>query len=377
MTRRKGGKARIAEGCPAKKSSRNAEIEAYRFVMAIMVAMLHFSEDYAGYHGPFPGGFLGVDFFFILSGFCLMQNFESRKHGGTPFESTAEYFAGRVRKLYPPYLVATLLMLLTTWVINGGGLARLLRQIWDIRWQLVGLHYTGMPAGFNMRSVWYISPLLLLSWAVFFLLALNREAFLGIAPFAGITLLAYIANEFGTLSMQGSMIFMFKGGVVRGFAEMSLGVVLAHVVRARGSGMPRGRAARCVPLLARAFCYGLIFGVMRLGGFDITDFTLIPAFLLLIFIAARYPLGAYVEGARHPALRHLGGVLGRLMQYMGAISYWAYLLHLIVSKVLVTFFANRPFRIMLPAFLLLATAASAIAKGVYDRVRAAIGRGRA
>lgn len=281
------------------RTKRNVELELYRFVMAILIATLHFSEDYAGYYGPIPGGFLGVDFYFILSGYFLMRSFESKRYGDEPFENTMGYFKGRLARLYPPYIIATMLMLLVTWILGGGGFANLIRQLWDIRWQLICCHFIGMPASSNMRSVWYISTLLILSWFIFFMLSWKKEAFLGIAPVTGILLLAYIARVYGTLGMQGESILIFNGGMVRGFAEMSLGATISHVLREReernGSYAESKNyirlTARFAPWFARMFCYALIFGIMRFRAHDLTDFVTIPLFLLLIYIAERYPIG--------------------------------------------------------------------------------------
>lgn len=290
------------------EKNKNVELELYRFVMAIMIATLHFSEDYAGNHGPFPGGYLGVDFYFILSGFFLMRNYESKKYGDGPFESTMLYFKRRLKKLYPPYLIATLLMLLTSWALNGGGLVNLFRQIWDIRWQLICCHFLGMPASFNMRSVWYISSLLILSWLIFFLISKYKEAFLGFAPVFGILLLAYIARDYGSLSMQGAEISIFNGGMVRGFAEMSLGSVIAHITNRNGTeNVLPSKRDRYVSFLLRVICYCVIIDVMHFHGFDITDFSVIPAFLLLLFVAERYPFATFTKHSNPVILRRGGG----------------------------------------------------------------------
>jgi len=103
--------------------SKNSEFEMYRVLMILAIAILHFSEDYTGLPGILPGGYLGVDFFFLLSGYFLMQHFLrhyiSKK---SAFSNTMDYFCERIKKLYPPYLTAILGMSIITWGFNGFGL---------------------------------------------------------------------------------------------------------------------------------------------------------------------------------------------------------------------------------------------------------------
>ena len=83
---------------------KNAEIELYRFIMIMGVTILHFTEDYSLL--PFYGGYLGVDFCFILAGYFLMVHFY--KHYSpdlSPTENAIDYIIDRVKKLYFPYIV--------------------------------------------------------------------------------------------------------------------------------------------------------------------------------------------------------------------------------------------------------------------------------
>ena len=61
---------------------KNYTIEFYRFIAIIFIAIFHFGIQYIGdFHWP-KGGYLGVEFFFILSGFFLMKESEDIEKQG-------------------------------------------------------------------------------------------------------------------------------------------------------------------------------------------------------------------------------------------------------------------------------------------------------
>ena len=59
-------------------TAKNRTIEFYRFLFACIIFVLHVRHygDFEGPNGEFNGGYLGVEFFFILSGFLLMQRIQ-------------------------------------------------------------------------------------------------------------------------------------------------------------------------------------------------------------------------------------------------------------------------------------------------------------
>mgnify|MGYP006951500977 CR=1 FL=1 len=59
-------------------SKRNNALEFYRFVFIVFIFFMHF-RSYGGFEGDknyFAAGYLGVEYFFILSGFFMMQKVE-------------------------------------------------------------------------------------------------------------------------------------------------------------------------------------------------------------------------------------------------------------------------------------------------------------
>lgn len=78
-------------------------LTSLRFVFALMIFMHHYSIKKGSSEVLFPEGFLGVTFFFILSGFILSYTYWDRISGGTV--SIGDFLKRRIFKLYPLHLL--------------------------------------------------------------------------------------------------------------------------------------------------------------------------------------------------------------------------------------------------------------------------------
>lgn len=92
-------------------------LDGWRGIAAIMVVLYHATQgiilkDPTLLQHPFfkvsSYGMLGVDVFFVVSGYCILAAVASsmKRH-----EGTASFFAKRVRRIYPTYLIAMILFI--------------------------------------------------------------------------------------------------------------------------------------------------------------------------------------------------------------------------------------------------------------------------
>jgi peptidoglycan/LPS O-acetylase OafA/YrhL len=108
-------------------SNRAAALDGLRLIAALSVAVFHFVDAWSvdGYHShlhffptmarPAAYGFLGVDLFFIISGFVICMSGWGR--------SVADFAASRVARLFPAYWFAILATTAGADVEPGGGSA--------------------------------------------------------------------------------------------------------------------------------------------------------------------------------------------------------------------------------------------------------------
>jgi peptidoglycan/LPS O-acetylase OafA/YrhL len=88
------------------------DIEGMRAVAVVLVLLYH------GFHAPFTGGFVGVDVFFVISGF-LITNLLLHEKAQNGRVSIARFYARRVRRILPAATLVVLATLFATYYLLG------------------------------------------------------------------------------------------------------------------------------------------------------------------------------------------------------------------------------------------------------------------
>lgn len=74
---------------------RRTDIDGLRAVAAAAVVANHLESDWL------PGGFTGVDCFFVISGYVVTLSSRRASHSATPLRSSLAFYARRIRRLLP------------------------------------------------------------------------------------------------------------------------------------------------------------------------------------------------------------------------------------------------------------------------------------
>ncbi|MGE8537983.1 MAG: acyltransferase family protein [Acinetobacter sp.] len=102
------------------------------FVFLSHLAFLKNDTHYANiFNSIFDEGFLGVSFFFILSGFILAYNYKEKILTGNI--SKKEFYISRLVRIYPVHIAMTALVLLLTYLRSGTGWEYLIQHIFLIQ----------------------------------------------------------------------------------------------------------------------------------------------------------------------------------------------------------------------------------------------------
>lgn len=272
-----------------------SSLQAGRAVACLAVVLHHAVLSTEAFLGPLPAavhlagslGYLGVDFFFVLSGFIILHtNWQDRTRPGW----TRRYVAARVTRIYAPYLPV------------GIGLAVLyvsfptisaVSRAWDWLPTL-----TLLPVGATALSVAWTLQYEICFYFVFWCAAASKRPFVVLAGWL-LLIIASLSGVTGGLPPQ-------LGGAL--CLEFYVGMAAAYVVR---SGKLSGRTGTIGFLLA-----GLVGLVAAVALFEQqTQRVLVAASLGCIIVPmVRLEMGR-------------GFTMPRTVMLLGSASYAIYLVH--------------------------------------------------
>lgn len=314
---------RLRTDTPHRSIAFRPDIEGLRAVSIGLVLVFHASA------WLLPGGYVGVDVFFVISGYLITTSLLAQHHSGASLGANlAQFWARRVRRLLPNALLVLLVTsLVAAWTLDDVSLARLgaevgwsaldaanwlfLRRSSDyLRWgeneASVLLNYWSLAVEEQFYLVW--PPILLLLWRRRQAPAAQRRAALAVAALLALASFAYMLS-LGRAALTAA----FFASPPRAW-ELMAGVALALLLRERTQPLPGG------PLWAMA---GLLAIAASALGFSAATVHPGWATLLPVLGAAAVIGGLHARPEATPA-RWLGCAP---MRAIGARSYSIYLWH--------------------------------------------------
>lgn len=205
------------------KQTFNGTIEVYRYVFTLIVCLMHLYYNFWGKGDLFAGGYLSVDFFFVLSGFFLPL---SSKKYSSPYRYALFRYLGMMFIIITAIVIGVLLA-------SKGQIRDIPSLMVRAIPELLCLQMTGVFYPVFVGVMWYISSMLI---AGFFISALynyssNEKFFIELlAPVIILVGYAYIYHQVGNLDAVGKdEAGVIPLGTIRAFSGMSLGVILSKV----------------------------------------------------------------------------------------------------------------------------------------------------
>ena len=225
-------------------------LDGLRGAAALMVLWYHVFEGFAFAGGTaietFNHGHLGVDFFFMLSGFVISYAYDDRWKTTSGGLSIGAFFKRRLIRLQPMVVMGALIGLVT-YLIQGG-------VRWDgtqmpIHWTMIAFllamflipAYPGAP--YDVRGNGEMYPLNGPSWSLFFeyignilyalfIRKLSNKKLAALVGVTGILWIAFVVFDISGYDMIGIGWTLdtanFFGGLLRMLFPFSLGMLLAR-----------------------------------------------------------------------------------------------------------------------------------------------------
>ena len=171
------------------ETKRLRSIDALRGVAALGVVLYHAIEQ-GKHHLPnnllqYPiqlvqfassFGYIGVFLFFVISGFCIhLQWAKAKANGVEPQVRFGSFWKRRIRRLYPPYIIALLLfLLLTAWTV---GLSFTQFFFYDLGMHLLLIHNLDSHTCYTINGVFWTLAIEEQLYLAYFLLLFLRVRF--------------------------------------------------------------------------------------------------------------------------------------------------------------------------------------------------------
>lgn len=204
----------------------NGIISFWKFVFALVIAFFHGSQFYETSKNPFfYGGYIAVEFFFIVSGFyfaksVLKETYEKKSIG----KETFQFIWKKIKALYPYILVGYILSLIIQTYYSGWGFNRILNSLWNF--------LLLKPFGFNnvtmLGQLWYVSYMLFAMLVMYPLLKKYNENFIYIlSPVLAIVGIGFLVHDYSSINHLDRIWFgMISTGLIRAFAELNIGMII-------------------------------------------------------------------------------------------------------------------------------------------------------
>lgn len=261
-----------------KNNQRNCLLEFWRFVFCMAVLAFHFfirtKWDY------FHAGYLGVEFFFLVSGYFIGAYYEKHQKGQgllIRLKSVWIYAVSRIRRLYPLYLLALVLMLTVKTVINGWRAKEILSTVKNCLAEFFLLQWTPLGNEVLISAGWFV-PAVFFGGLFFVALLAVMGRFGGflIAPLISAAIYGYYFRLIGKIDV----IFSFHS-VLRALAGIGFGVFLYFVcgcLRRRLDAAKRAGLLRRVCTLSASLLFSALFVYTNFGRRSKWDFLIIALY---------------------------------------------------------------------------------------------------
>ena len=309
-------------------------IDGLRAIAVISVVLYHLGISWI------PGGFLGVDLFFVISGYVITRLILDSIESANGLD-IKEFYAARVRRLFPGLVVLLIVTSVAIALFAPDAIRRFINDVPFVltgtnNWHLVALnqdyfqaigrppllqHTWSLAVEFQFYLIWPI--ILLFVWRRFGKRVVRRAA-LVIATFSGTALFLFSLQADNTTAGRISHIYF-------GTDTHSLGLFLGSALAV--SWIPRN-LTRDITQRAQDFIDGI--GVLGFIGL-LCIFLFIDQSNATLYQIA-FPLAglfgcATIVSIVHPASRFSPLLSNRVFLWIGQRSYGIYLWHWVVFQI--------------------------------------------
>jgi len=199
-----------------------------KFLFTLMIMCFHSSK-------LFLGGYIAVEFFFIVSGFLMVKSMtKTSENTGSLGKDTLSFVLHKAKSIFPFYLVAWCMSFVITQVLNNASLMESLVKLFRSPYNIFMLEMAGnYDMGHRIMGSWYISAMLLAMFFIYPIRKKNADFYdRVVAPIIVLLFIGYVYQQGKGISLTVSYIsqLFIYNGLFRAIAEISLGCICYKLV---------------------------------------------------------------------------------------------------------------------------------------------------
>lgn len=287
------------------------DIDGLRAIAVLLVVIFH------AYPEKIRGGFIGVDIFFVISGYLISSVLYQDMQAGT--FSILKFYERRVRRIFPALIATLIFCFAIGWVILlphefkqlGGNIAGGAVFISNLLYWKESGYFDSLAITKPLLHLWSlgVEEQFYIFWPIFFYVAVKRKwNVLQVTIF--VTVLSFIAN---IACSRIDSIAAFYAPVTR-FWELQCGALLAwSKLQEKNTWAIGGNSFLCL----------LGIGMIGMSAYQINDTMIFPGWVALFPVAG----AALVIASNKDGLINKYILSNKIIVWIGLISYPLYLWH--------------------------------------------------
>lgn len=209
-----------------KKEKHNGIISLWKFIFSCIIILFHGSSFYPNYDNFFvKGGYIAVEFFFIVSGIYLAKK-ALKKESKNIGKETIEYVWNFIKKLLPYLIIAYIGIFITKIIFESHKTYEWINSIWN----LLLLKQAGFQGIMMNNQLWFLTSLIIGMFILYPLLKKYKENFIYLAsPLIVVLGLGYLSQTYGARGLDQAYHnwdTLWYTGTIRAIIELNIGFVI-------------------------------------------------------------------------------------------------------------------------------------------------------
>lgn len=296
-----------------KKKASNS-FNLWRVFFTLVIMLFHLSNQYTGIYETYPfikyHWYVAVEFFFILSGYLMAKHAESHSE-----ETTLQYSAGRIKRLYPLYILVLIMMVVWTICYSETPLVEVLVNNWEEFFMLQSMGTGKFP--YLNNPAWYVSAMFIAGHFIYFFLRNHRKFFIefvgifSVVCFLGIFARNYDAlNSFFSISPLG-----VSTGLLRAVIGLTIGIYVYYLSDKYLNNV--SKFSGIIMAIIEIMSFAVIVIASMLTENTLCDFVFLIFSAIGVFLASKNQILSGISNCK-------------ILKYLSKISYAMFLSHFFV-----------------------------------------------